>query len=52
MLLIVMLFSALDLVVGIERVLLGLDSFREWRRSESDARIRRALTNLVRTTTA
>jgi hypothetical protein len=52
MLLIDISLSLLDLVAGIERVLLGLDSFREWRRSQSDARIRGALTNLAPTKTA
>jgi hypothetical protein len=43
------LLLPLDLFVVVERFLLGLDSFREWRQSGSDARIRRALANPVRT---
>jgi hypothetical protein len=49
MLLIDIPLSLLDLIMGIERVLMGFDSFQEWRRSAGDARIRRAL---ARTKTA
>src|SRR5260370_1436679 len=43
------LLLPLELLEGVERFLSGLDSFRKWRQSESDARIRRTLTNPVRT---
>jgi len=42
------LLLPLDLISVVERFLLGLDTFKEWRQSASDARIRRALADPVR----
>ena len=41
------LFLPFELLGVIETFLSGLDGFRHWRQSESDARIRKAFASLV-----